>query len=84
MKKIIEFQLRAMREPGTPGRTCTPTAGYFRDKTKISKKNFGMDYYLLLNYCTRQCIVFSPTWAKTLTKFNSKMQDFKTGFGLIL
>ena len=26
---------------------------------------------------TRQCTVLSPPWAKSLTKFNPKMQDFK-------
>ena len=32
-EQIIEFELRG---PGPPCRTCTPTTGYFRDKTKIS------------------------------------------------
>ena len=36
-----------------------------------------MDYYLLINYCRRQCTLLPPTWAKSLTKFNPKMQDFK-------
>ena len=30
---IIEFELRG---PGPPGRICTPTTGYFYDKTKTS------------------------------------------------
>ena len=33
IEEIINFELRG---PGPPGRTCTPTAGYFYDKTKIS------------------------------------------------
>ena len=41
--------------------TCTPTTGYFCEKTKISKANLRVDYYLLLKYCTRQCILISPT-----------------------
>ena len=36
-----------------------------------------MDYYLLLKYCTRQCTLLSPTWAKLLTKLNPEMQYFK-------
>ena len=36
-----------------------------------------MDYYLLLKYCRRQCTLLTPTWAKLLTKFKRKMQDFK-------
>ena len=32
VEQIIEFQLKG---PVAPGRTCTNTAGYFHDKTKI-------------------------------------------------
>ena len=28
-------------------RLCTPKTGYFYDKTKISKANFWVNYYLL-------------------------------------
>ena len=73
-EQLTEFKLR---EPGSPGRTCTPTTSYFHDKTKIYKENLGVDYYLLLIYCTRQCTLLSHTWAKRLTKFNTKMLDFK-------
>ena len=31
-------------------REHAPTTGYFHVKTKISKKNPRVDYYLLLNY----------------------------------
>ena len=48
----IELQLRG---PGSPGRTCTSITGYLHDKTKISKKNLRVDYYLLLKCCKRQC-----------------------------
>ena len=34
--QIIEFELR---NPGSPGRTCTPETGYFHGKTNISKTN---------------------------------------------
>ena len=43
--QIIELQLGG---PGPPDQTCTPITGYFYDKTKISKENLGVDYYLLL------------------------------------
>ena len=56
---------------------CAPAIDYFHDKTKISKKNLRVDYYLLLKYCTRQCTLLSPNRAKSLTKFNTKVQDFK-------
>ena len=42
----IEFDLRG---PGPPGRICTLTTVYFNDKTKISRENLRVDYYLLLN-----------------------------------
>ena len=74
IEQIIEIQLR---EPGSPGRTYPPVTGYFHDKTKISKENLRVDYYLLLKYCRRQCTFHPPTWANVLTKFNHKTQDFK-------
>ena len=37
-----------------PGRTCTPAIGYFYDKAKISKERLRVDYYLPLQYSTRQ------------------------------
>ena len=52
IERIIELQLRG---PGPPGRTCTPKTGYCHDKTKISKENPRVDYYLLLKCCKRQC-----------------------------
>ena len=52
IERIIELQLRG---PGPPGRTCTPITGYCHDKTKISKENPIVDYYLLLKCCKRQC-----------------------------
>ena len=68
------FELRGL---GPHGRTCsTPITGYFHDKTKIFLESLRMDCYLLLKYCRRQCASLPPTWAKSLTKFNPKMQDF--------
>ena len=73
IEQIIEFELRV---PGPPGRTYTPTSDYFYDKTKVSIENLPVNYYLLLKYCTRQCTLLFSLWAKSLTKFNTKMQDF--------
>ena len=74
IEQIIDFELKG---PGPPGRTCTPTTGYFHEKTKISKENLRVDHYLQLKYCRRQCTLLPHTRAKSLTKFNAKMQDFK-------
>ena len=56
------------------------------DKTKIFMENLWVDYYLLFKYCKRQCALLSPTanWAKSLTKFSTKMYDLKNVFGLKL
>ena len=68
------FELRGHRPPG---RICTPITGCFHDKTIISKENNRLGFYLLLRYCMRLRTLLPPTWAKSLTKFNPKMQDFK-------
>ena len=78
---LIE-QIFELRGPRPPGRICTPITGCFHDKTIISKENIRLDCYLLLKYCRRQCALLPPTWAKSLTKFNPKMQDFKRGLDL--
>ena len=51
IEQLIKLQLRG---PGPPGRTCTPITNYCHDKTKISKENLRVDYYLLLKCCKRQ------------------------------
>ena len=60
---------------GPPDRVCTPITGCFHDKTIISKEKVRVNCYLLLKYCRRQCTLLLPTWAKSLTKLNPKMQD---------
>ena len=70
-------QIFELRDPGPPGRICTSITGCFHDKTLISKENIRVDCYLLLKYCGRQCSLLLPSWAKSLTKFNPKMQDFE-------
>ena len=80
LEQTIKFEFRGL----VPlGHINTPATGYFYDKTKISKENLRVDHYLLLKYCSWQCTLLSPTWVKSLTKFNSKMQDLKC-FGLNL
>ena len=44
IEQIIEFELRS------PGRTCTPTTGYFPKKTKISKEYLRVDYFIIYSY----------------------------------
>ena len=82
IEQMIEFELRGA---GPPSRTCTPMTGYFYDKTKISKEIDKSSSELLFTakilqeapmYLTFLC------WAKSLTKFNTKMADFKRVFGL--
>ena len=68
------FELRGL---GLPGRICTLTTGCFHDKTIISKENIRLDCYLLLKYSMWQCTLLPLTRAKSLTKFNPKMQDYK-------
>ena len=70
IEQIIEF---GWRGPGPPVRTYTPIAAYFHDKTKISKENLRVDYYLVLKYCRRQCALLPSAWATSLTKFKTKM-----------
>ena len=73
IEEIVVFELK---RPGPNGSTCTLTTAYSYDKTKISKENLRVNYYLLLKHCTRQCTLLSPIRAKSLTKFNPKMPDF--------
>ena len=63
IEQTIELQLRG---PRPPGRTYTPITGYFHDKTKISKENLQVDYYLLLKCSKKQCNLLPPTWTKSL------------------
>ena len=74
IEQITEFELRG---PGPPGCTCTPVNGYFHDKTKISKENLRVYYYLPLKYCRRQCVLLSPIWAISVTIFSTKILVLK-------
>ena len=64
IEQTIELQLRG---PGPPGRTYTPTTGCFHDKTKISKENLRVDYYLLFKSSKKQCTLLPPPWTKSHT-----------------
>ena len=63
IEQTIELKLMG---PGPPGRTCTLINGYFHDKTKISKENLRIDYYLLLKCSTKQCTLLPSTRTKSL------------------
>ena len=64
IEQVIQFKIMG---PGPPGRTCTPINAYFHDKTKISKENLTVDYYLLLKYCWRQCALLSSPYVGQIT-----------------
>ena len=81
---LIE-QIFELRGPGPPGRVCIPITGCFHDETIIPKENIRLVCYLLLKYgllftakiLQKAMHLLPPTWAKSLTKFNPKMQDVK-------
>ena len=73
---LIE-QMFELRGPKPLAVYVTPITGCFHDKAIIFKENIRLGCYLQLKYCRRQCTLLLPTWAKSLTKFNPKMQDFK-------
>ena len=72
IEQIIKFQLRW---PGAPRCTCASQLLISMTKQKHQRKILG--YHLLLKYCWSQYTLFPPTWAKSITKFNTKVQDFK-------
>ena len=75
MREMLIEQNFEFMGPGPPGRICIPITGCFHDKTKISKKDFRL---LFTAKILQKAKYFtSPIWAKSLTKFNPKMQDFK-------
>ena len=41
VRELLIEQIFELREPGPPGRTCTPTTGCFHDKTIISKGKYS-------------------------------------------
>ena len=76
VREMLIEQMFELRGPRPPGRIYTSITNRFHDKTTISEENIRLDCYLLQKYCRRQCTLSLSTWAKLLTKFNPKMQDF--------
>ena len=79
---LIE-QIFELRGPGPPGRIGTPITVCFQDKTIISKENIRLDCYLLLKYCSRQCTLLPPTWAKSQAKEGLTNLIFSIGFQML-
>ena len=77
----IEFELRG---PGPSGRTCTPTTVYLYYKIKISRKKSSSGLLFTANILHEAMYLAFSTWAKSHSKSNSKMQDFKGVLDLIL
>ena len=76
-------QIFELRGPNRSlGRICTSITGCFHEKTIISQENIRLNCYLLLKCCRRQCSLLPPIWAKSRTKLNPKMKDFKRDLGL--
>ena len=69
IKQIIEFELRG---PGLPGRKCNPKTRYFYDKTKISKENLWVNYYLLLKILQKALSLLSFPRNKSITNLSRK------------
>ena len=78
IEPIIEIELKGL---GPPSRTCTSKLVIFMTKQKSHQEDLRVDYYLPLKYCRRQCILLPSIRAKSFTKFNAKMQDFKRVLG---
>ena len=83
VRGMLIKQMFELRGTGPLGRTCSPITGCFYDKTIISKENIRLDCYLLLKYYRRPYSLLPSAWAKSLTKFNPKMQEFKRVLDLI-
>ena len=66
---IIKFELKG---PGSPGHIYTPIIVYFYDKTKISKENVRVNYYLLLKYCSWQYTLLSVPGLNHLLNITQK------------
>ena len=80
LEQTIKFEFRGLV---SLGRINTPATGYFYDKTKISKENLRVDYYLLLKYCSRQCTLLSLPGSNHLQNLTPKCKILKC-FGLYL
>ena len=79
IEEIVEFELRS---PGPLVVQCTyiPKAGYFHDKTKVSKANLWLNY-LMLKMLRKTMYLAFPDLGQ-VTKFNPTMQKFKCALKL--
>ena len=74
IEQIIDFELR---EPEPSGRTCTPTTGYFHDKTKISRNIFQRITLLFTAKILHEAMYRAYPYLDQITnKFNTKCKFF--------
>ena len=64
IERIIELELRG---PGPSGERVLLQLVIFITKHKSLKENLGVNYYLLLKCCTRQCTLLPPVLSKSRT-----------------
>ena len=74
IEHIIEFELRGACPPD---RTCALRVVIFMTKNKNLKEKFSNGLLFTAKILLEAMYFTFPTWTKSLTKFNSKMQDFK-------
>ena len=77
IEQIVEFELR---RTGPLGRLCTSTTGYFHYMTKQKSLRNIVEWIILLftaKILQEAMYRAFPIWAKSRTKFNHQMQDFK-------
>ena len=74
IKQIIKFELRMPRPLVVH---IFLKLAIFMTKQKSPRQNHRLKYHFMLNILQKAIYRASLTWAKSLTKFNSKMQNFK-------
>ena len=72
IEKIFECESRV---PGLLFIRNFPETGYFHDKTKTFKENLQVNYLMLK--MLQKAMYLASSNLSHVTKFNSKMQDFK-------
>ena len=74
---MLVEQIFELRGPGLHGSICTPITDCFHDKTILPLRKI-FDWIVISAKILQEAMRFtSSTWAKSITKFNPKMQDFK-------
>ena len=74
IEQIIEFELRMPRPLEVH---VFLKLAIFMTKQKSLRQYNRLKYYLMLNILLKAMYRDSLTWAKSLTKFDPKMQNFK-------